>query len=477
LQIDLLGYDYLEAGDPSLNEVSSSRERENSIYQMARVGYDYGRKYYLTGTVRRDGFSGFGSNNKIGVFPSVAAGWVITNESFLGDSEWLNFLKLRASYGKSGRRSVSRYSTLARSSLSPSYVFGDGGSPQLGQSVRSLGNNDLGWETTIGSNFAIDFEILKSRITGTMEYYQNKTNDILYSIVIPRITGFNDIATNIAEVSNHGIELSINANIIDNSNFSWNASLNYSRVRNKINSIIGADNDEDGVEDDLTAAGLFIGEPQNVIYDYEVSGMWQLADQENGTIWNGFMPGTYKLTDVNGDGEISLLDDRKILGYQDPSYRVGLANTLRYKNFSLYVFFNSIQGGKNYYLGNDTPHKTTYWGKRDQLSYISVPSGAWDYWMPENPNAKYRRLDNPSSYGGSPYTQRSFIRLQDVSLSYALPKDLLDKLNIKGFSLSLAGKNLATWTKWIGSDPETGVGFEPGLPLLTSISLGMNVQF
>ncbi|MAX24035.1 MAG: SusC/RagA family TonB-linked outer membrane protein [Phycisphaeraceae bacterium] len=474
---DLLGFNLLEAGDPALNMVRSNFERETSLYQMARVLYNYKHKYYFTGTVRRDGFSGFGEDKKIGVFPSVALGWVLSEESFMKTLSAIDFLKLRASYGQSGRRGVDRYSTQAKVSSGPSYIFGDGGSASIGQSVASIANTSLGWETTTGTNLAIDFGIFGSRVSGSLEYYSNVTNNIIYDIEIPEITGFNSVNTNIAEVSNSGVELMLNGRVLDNGPLKWDISFNFNRLRNKIESIIGADIDEDGIEDDLVSSELFIGEPQNVIYDYEIVGMWQLEDEESGEIWDGFLPGTYKLRDINGDTAISSLDDRKILGYKDPSFRFGIGNTLSYKNFGLYFFINSIQGGKNYYMGNDAPHATSRWSNRDQLSYLNVPSGAWDYWMPENPNAKYRRLDNGGSYGGTPYSQRSFVRLQDVSLSYNLPTSWLEKLRIQSARITVSGKNLLTWTDWIGVDPETGTGFVPGRPLLRSYTMGLDVKF
>lgn len=477
--IDILGYNRLQAGDPSQNVITSNKEEETSLYSMARLLYDYKNKYYFTGTVRRDGFSGFGKNDKTAIFPTVGLGWVISSENMFEDSSWLNFLKLRASYGQSGRRGLGRYDTAAIIGTGPSYVFGDGGQSFQGQSISSLPNDALGWETTTGTNLGIDFAVIDSKFRGNVEYYKNETENILYGIQLPNITGFNAINSNIAKVSNHGLEFTISSTLVNKEDWNWEASLNFSSYRNKIDSILGPenDNDDDGKEDDLVGSGLFIGEPQNVIYDYEIIGMWQLADEADGSIWTGFFPGTYKLQDLDNSGDISSLDDRKILGYQDPSYRFGITNTVSYKNLSLYVFINSIQGGNDYYYGNDAPHANGGWEKRDQLSYNNIPRGGWDYWMPENPNAKYRRLDLGSQFGGTPYTQRSFVRLQDVSLSYVFPEQLQDALRVSNLKLFVSGKNLATWTKWNGLDPETGVGFLPGSPLLRSYSLGLNVEF
>lgn len=474
--IDLLSFNRLQAGDPTLNQISTTKEKETSLYQMARLIYNFNHKYYFTGTIRRDGFSGFGVNDKTAVFPSVALGWVLTEEPIMQNVSWLNFLKLRASYGQSGRRGVGRYATSAVVTSGPSVVFGDGGQTFQGQSISSLSNPSLGWETTTGYNIGLDFDIKFARLRGNIEYYNNDTENILFAIALPGITGFNTINDNIARVSNHGIEFTLTSTLVNQGPWRWEASLNYNRVRNNIESILGADNDRDGREDDLVGNRLFIGEPQNVIYDYEIIDMWQLADDVSGEIWPGFFPGTYKLADLNGDGKISSLDDRKIIGYLDPAYRFGIANTVSFQNFSLYVFINSIQGGKNYYMGNDAPHNGV-WAKRDNLNYSNVPSGGWDYWLPENPDAKYRRLDTGSQFEATPYGQRSFIRLQDVSLAYSFPAELMDRIKVQNLKIFLSGKNLLTLTDWQGQDPETGVGFTPGSPLLRSYTVGLNLEF
>ncbi len=478
--VDLLGYDNLGVGDRLLNEVTSTKGVESSLYTMARFLYDYKNKYYFTGTIRKDGFSGFGSNDKTAVFPTAALGWVVSEENMFKDSSWLNFLKLRASYGKTGRRSAGNYGTLGITERDFEYVFDtpDGPTSFLGQENTRLPNDALTWETTTGTNLGLDFALFNSKVRGTVEYYNNNTENILYDIDIPLITGFENITTNIAEVSNHGLEFTLSSTIVKNDDWSWEASVNFSRYRNKIESILGADNDGDGIEDDLINNELFIGEPQNLIYDYDVIGMWQLEDEANGLIPAGFLPGTYILDDINGDGAIDNLNDRKIIGYQDPDYRFGIANTVNYKNFSLYVFINSIQGGNDFYYGDDTPHSTASWRSASgNLAFNNVPSGAWDYWMPENPNAKYRRLDQRAEADVEVFSQRSFVRLQDVSLSYSFPSTFLDALKLSRLKLFVSGKNLATWTDWIGVDPETGAGFGVGDPLLKSVSMGLNVEF
>jgi len=272
---NLLGYNRLQAGNPALFQVSSGAEKEQSLYSMARIVYNFQNRYLVTGTVRRDGFSGFGVNKKIGYFPSIALAWVVSQEEFFKENvEWLDYMKLRGSYGRSGRRGVGRYDTKAVVAAAPYYIYGDGGSSQVGQWLSSMANNDLGWETTTGINFGLDFNIFNSLFYGNTEYYKNKTEDILYAIQLPEMTGFNSINTNIGEVRNHGFEFTLNSHIIKSSDLTWNSGVKFSRNRNEIVSILGYDNDGDGIEDDLVANQLFIGEPTDVIYDYVIEGIW-----------------------------------------------------------------------------------------------------------------------------------------------------------------------------------------------------------
>lgn len=472
-----LGYNSLQAGDPTLFKIVTGAQKETSLSSLARLFYSFLDKYLITGTIRRDGFSGFGSNSKIGMFPSLALAWVVSKENFY-NIEFLNYLKLRTSYGRSGRRGVNRYDTKAVVSSQPSVIFGDGGTAIIGQWISKMANNDLGWENTTGLNLAADFSLMSSKLQGNIEYYFNDTKDILYNIQLPEITGFSSIPFNIGKVHNQGIEFTLTGNFVNTKDLTWQATFNISRNRNKIVSILGPQNDQDhdGKEDNLVANSLFIGEPQGVIYDYEITGEnWQLADRTAGIIPAGFQPGTKKIVDQNGDGVFSANDDRKILGYIDPSYRFGIANTLHYKNFSLYVFINSIQGGRKYYKSNVDPAWT--FNNYEFITQGNGPKGAWDYWMPENPNAKYRRLDIAPSYEGLNYDQRNFIRLQDVTLSYTFKQDIIHRLSINSLRVYASGKNLLTFTKWEGVDPELGLGILPALPIMTNYTFGLNIEF
>ncbi len=459
-----LGYNSLEQG---ANQFTSSDAWSEALnYQMARFNYKYNDRYLLTTTLRRDGFSGFAANHKYGYFPSVALGWIVTNESFF-KPEWVSNLKVRAGYGVSGNQ-TSRYYSLASVSGGASYVFGDGGSTVFGQQVQSLANPDLRWERTAGLNTGVDFTLFRGILTGTFDYYNTNTKDLLFNVNIPVVTGFGQIRTNAGEIRNQGVELSLTSKNIQYKDFRWGTTLNFSRNTNKILKLVGLDANGDGREDDLVASNLFIGHSINTIFDYQANGIYQIGE----TIPTGYSVGTYRVVDQNKDGAITTAD-RVIQGRAEPSYRVSLLNTFDYKNFTLTVFLNSIQGGKNGYRGSNSPVLTR---NDNNLRYNYL--GGIDYWSPVNPDGKYSRSILASAISPGLYQDRSFVRLQDISLSYRFTGKWISRLNVQNLSLYASGKNLATWTKWEGWDPETNQGLTiNGRPVLKGYSFGINVTF
>jgi len=463
-----LGYYSLQSGDVIQQTTTTGGWEENSLYSMGRLFYSYSNKYLITGTLRRDGFSGFGENNKFGVFPSIAIAWIPTLESFFPEVGWLNYLKLRFSYGTNGNRTVQRYGTLARVDQAYAYVYGDAGSPVLGQTISLLPNPDLQWETTTGSNYGIDYTFLNSRLFGNVDFYISRTNNLLYNINIPEMTGFSSINTNIGELKNHGLEMSLKTVNVRNQNWEWLTTLNFSFNRNEVVTILGRDDDGDGKEDDLIASNIFIGEPLGLLYGYEVTGMYQIGD----SIPNGFYPGSYSLLDIDQDGNITPDKDRKILGYSDPAYSASIQNYLKYKKWTLNVLFITIQGGKNYYYEFAGPRHDYKWSSSVLGATTKDNTPAFDWWTPENPDAKYETLGTKQTLQGQVPQQRSFVRLQDISLAYKFDT----KFGLAG-KVFLSGKNLITWTKWEGVDPETGVGFQPGFPVMKSYTIGFNVEF
>ena len=458
-----LGYNDLGQGKNQF--VLSDSWEESSSYQMFRLNYLYNSKYLLTGTIRRDGFSGFAQNEKTAYFPSFAFGWIASEESFLNQSDWLNLLKLRVSYGVNGNLAT-RYSSLATVNSTASYVYGDGGTTAYGQEPSNLPNSNLKWERTNGINLALDFGVLNNRVSGNVEYYQTTTKDLIWKKALPELTGFKEIIDNIGEIANHGIEFTLNTTPVQGRDFRWDLTFNYAKNKNKIVHLLG-DVNEDGIEDDLVSSNLFIGQPISAVFHYDVNGIYQLGDD----IPDGYYAGSYRIVDHSNDGILSA-DDRVLLGQSDPAYRFSIHNTFRYKGFSLKIFLNSIQGGKNGYLANNdvfgayTPQFISSKGMYEEV----------DFWTPSNPDAKFRSPLGTSSINPNVYQDRSFVRLQDVILSYDFDPNLLSKIRMSALRLFVSGKNLYTWTKWDGWDPETGSGIGyGGRPVMRHFTVGLEL--
>ncbi len=468
-----LGYNNLQAGNAELQTAASDAWQETALYTMGRLHYNYDSKYFLTGTFRRDGFSGFSEKNKFGIFPSVAIGWNIAKENFWSDSPLRTFeqFKIRASYGSNGNRTIGRYQTLAKIGEGFRYVDENGVSVYA-KDIATLASPNLKWETTTGINIGIDYSLLESRLSGTIDYYNNNTTDLLYNVDIPGISRFQTFPDNLGKMHNSGIELSISSLNINTTNFSWRTQFNYSRVRNDLRELLGFDNDGDGQEDDLISEGLFIGESLGTIFDYHTNGdLWQFGDEIPSTAGVG----SYKIEDVNGDGVIDP-DDRKIIGHSEPAYRFSINNELTYKNWQLSIFVNSVQGNNNYYLGADV------------FDQIYPNSTAWDrdlfpkdvdFWLPENPDARYERLGVEIAGGikADRYMPRSFVRIQNINLAYSFDSEFLERLKIQKLRIFIRGRNLLTFTKWPGWDPETGEGITRfGRPVTRNYTVGLNVD-
>lgn len=452
-----------------IQHITSSAWKESQLYQMGRINYNYKNRYLLTGTVRRDGYSGFSSDHKFAVFPSAALGWTISNEPFFKIKQ-IDNLKLRASYGENGNQ-TSRYSSLARVSALTDYqyTFGDGASTSIGQAITSLSNNSLKWEKTKGFNFGMDFSVLNSKIKGSLEYYTTKTNNLLWDRVIPEVTGFSSIRSNVGEIQNHGFEFNVLVNPITTKDFSWSFNVNFSANRNKITHLLG-DSNGDGKEDDLISSNLFIGKSIGAIYSYKVNGIYQIGDD----IPTGYNPGNYRIVDMDGKDGISA-DDRTFLGKTEPSYMMGFQNNLNYKNFSFKFFINTIQGGHDGYLGEQSFTMYNSTGNLANANNFTYE----DYWSVNNPNAKYSQNYKMAKIMASRYQSRSFIRLQDISLSYRFNKSLIDFLGIGALEVYVSGKNLFTITNWDGWDPETnqGIGTWDAHPVMKSFNIGLDVSF
>jgi TonB-dependent starch-binding outer membrane protein SusC len=452
---EVLGYNNLGLGEGAT--ALSTAYEENSLAYMGRINYSYRSRYMVTATVRRDGYSGFGKDNKWATFPSASIAWVASEESFLKDKGL--YLKLRLSYGENGNQGIGRYASLSRLGTRY-YVYGS--TTAIGIYPSTLGNADLAWEKTASYNLGADFGFLKNRITGSLDVYTANTTDVLVQRQLPTAAGYTSVWTNIGGIRNKGIELNMKSVNLEGA-LTWQSSLTFSLNRDKITKLYGGDKDND------VGNAWFVGESISAIYDYQMAGgVWTEDEFFNGKVLSGWYPGQFRYVDQNKDGAIDPTNDRKVIGYKAPSYRFSIGNTLTYKNFALSVFVNSIQGGKHYYMAdNATMINPLYeFPERKNNSAINA------YWRPDAPTTNTTGIYNIPLRQSGIYQNRSFVRLQDVTLTYTLGKSALNTLKIQSAQVYLSSKNPYVWTKWQGWDPEIGVS---DIPLMRNFIVGLRL--
>jgi hypothetical protein len=305
----------------------------------------------------------------------------------------------------------------------------------IGVQASNLGNGNLHWETTTGANVGVDFALLGSRINGSVDVYNTRTSGLLLQRSLPLITGYSKIWDNIGKVANKGLELNLNTRNIDSKNFRWESNIVYALNRNKIVSLYG-----DG-KDDL-GNRWFIGKPISVIYDYKMTGVWQTGEDASKQD-PGAKPGDLKFADINGDGKITA-DDRVIQGQTTPKWTGGITNTFHYKQFNLSIFIQTAQGMMR---NNADLNYADESGRRNTPAEIG-------YWTPTNNNNSFQSLAYTNTRGYGYPRDASYTRIKDVTFSYVVGQNILDKLHLNGLTFYASGRNLHTFTKWIGWDPE-----------------------
>jgi TonB-linked SusC/RagA family outer membrane protein len=464
--VDVLGYHNL--GLAEIQRINSLAYSVDMVSYMARVNYQFKNRYLLTLTARRDGSSVFSINNKYATFPSGSIAWIVSDENFMAGLPFLDMLKLRASYGAVGNQAIEPYQSLTLSTTQR-YVYGNGGSSSLGVVTSTLGNDDLTWETTYTANFAMDFELFQRRIAGTLELYNSDTENLLVRRNIPVMNGYQSILTNVGEVNNRGIELSLTTDNIRKDNFNWSTVFTFSHNKNKIVHLFDTDLDGDGREDDNIANSWFIGKPINSYFDYVFDGIYQEGDDD---IPPGSEPGFVRVKDLNQDGVINA-DDRTVVGSGNiPEYQFGLRNNFSYGNFSLSVFINAMQG----------------WMAPFNLINPLVPGRSLNqldagWWTPENQSTTRPSLVYSNPLRTNWYLSRDFVRIRDLTISYDFNQKALDKLKLNGLRVYVTGKNLGILTDWLGTDPENGgaytseQGSEALYPMPRTFMVGLNMSF
>lgn len=445
--------------------VSGGETSQALLSYMGRVNYAYDDRYLLTLTYRSDGSSVLAPGHKWHSYPAIAAGWNITNEKFAGflSKASINLLKLRVGFGQTSNQAIAPYTSLGRVSNGN----GQGGSAgvirynygptvMIGYNLSALPNPDLDWEYTKTSNIGLDFGIFNSRITGSIEYYQQHTTNILYNVKLPPTSGIssNSFFTNVGEMENKGMEFTVSSlNVNTRSGFAWSTDLNLFFNRNKLLAL------SNGVTKDI-ANQLFVGYSITSIYNYNRLGVWQKNESAAAAVYNS-VAGQIKLEDHSGpngkpDGVIDATNDRYIIGNSDAKLQGGMTNRFSYKNFDLSVVAYARFGGlliSQLHQPTGT-YLTQNSGDRNQLKV--------DYWTPNNPTNWFPSPSNAISpvsdgYTTLAYYKATFVKIRSVNLGYTFSNKLLKKVNAQSARIYATVDNVATlfspFKKLTGVDP------------------------
>ncbi len=460
-----LGFGGLEFGtNPAL---SSSDSETTGDAAMARLNYTFNNRYLFTISIRRDGYSAFGNKYPRATFPAAAFAWKMSDESFF-QSSLINSLKLRLSWGVNGNREIGAYSALARL---VSELYYDGSSVQVGVTNNTLANNDLRWEKTASFNIGIDMGLWNGRVDASLDAYKMNTTDLLLNRLVPEISGFSSITANLGELQNVGTDLTISTVNFDRNNFQWKSNFVFSLNRNKIIELFGDEGTYTlegetfvGEVPDFTNK-WFPGHAIDQIWDYNVVGIWQEHEADEAAKYR-LKPGDIKSVDVNNDGQYDALADKQFIGYSRPRIRLGLRNEFTLlRNLHASVFVRADLGHMQAFdQGLRRGGVDTY----DRRNTYKTP-----YWTPSNPINDFPSLTNNTAvYGGgiSFYKPAGFVRVQDATLSYSLPDAWVDRLLSQSIRFYGSVRNLISFDKWPGWDPESLTN-----PMPRTISIGVDV--
>jgi TonB-linked SusC/RagA family outer membrane protein len=466
---DILGYHNMNAGTApkvSSNDMSSTRDA-----LLARLNYTLNAKYFLTLSVRQDGYSAFGKANRHGLFPSAALAWKISDEKFF-NLKSVDFLKLRISWGANGNSAIDSYAALAAMN-SGKYLLADNNGSAYSVSmlqISKLANDDLKWEKTTSTNFGFDFGLFNSRLTGSFESYLSKTTNLLVDRSLPSVTGFQSIASNLGQINNMGIELTLNSVNLDlKGKLFWQTSFNFSIAKNKIVHLYGDMvnvYDKNGnvigqKEADDYVNNWFIGKSTDAIWDYLPNGIWQKEDSAMAYSYGGYTPGQYRYVDVNNDGQYTQLEDKGFLGHTKPQYYMTITNDfIINKNISVgFTLYGKFGWKMNF---------------KDRAGQERENNYDLPYWTAENRSNEWSRLElrNDETAVLSRYIDAGFVRLSNIYLGYTVPQKVTNYFHVKLLKILGSFQNVGLWTKWPGWDPEY-----PSGPVPRYYNLTINVNF
>ena len=443
---------------------------------MARLNYSYEDRYLLTATVRRDGSSRFGKNNRWGTFPSVSLAWRMSQEEwFPKDNFGVNDLKVRLGYGVTGNQEIGNYAFVATYNTG-TYPFGTNNSTALVSST--LSNPNIHWEEVRQTNFGIDLGLFNSRINLSLDAYIKNTNDMLVKASIPITSGFEDTTTtytNAGKVRNKGVEMTLRTINLQGP-LSWETSVTATCNKNEILDLNSETPMYINQIGNSYVTMLKAGYPINVFYGYVTDGIFQNQKEvDMHATQVGAAPGDIRFKDLNNDGVIND-EDRTVLGNPNPNWFFSMSNNLSYRGFELSVFLQGVAGNKIYNANNiDNEGMSAAYNQTTAVlnrwtgegTSYSMPRAVWG-----DPNQN-SRVSNRFVENGS------YLRLKNITLSYSFPKKWMQKIQIENARLSFSCENVATLTGYSGFDPEVDVnGIDQGrYPISRTFSMGLNFNF
>lgn len=460
------------------------------VSYISRATYSYNNRYVMNASLRADGSSKFGKNNRYGYFPAVSLAWNASEENFIKKIDAISNLKVRTSFGMTGNNQIPSYQSLAQIAKNKAVL--NGNKIEIGRYPDNIANDDLKWESQKQYNIGFDIAFLKNRYALSAEIYYKRIDDMLLEVQIPSTSGFTKAWKNAGQMENKGLEVSLNAQWLREGAFKWTTDFNISMYRNKILALDEGQYQHfydrgiayDKIQNDVL---LRVGMPVGIYYGYISDGTFHNENEMlNSPPGPNKVLGGLKVVDTNHDGVIDS-NDRVPIANVNPLHTGGIGNTFSYKGIELYTFLrwsygNDVINANAYFLGNTR-------------SADNITENIFNnVWSPDDPSRNY------PLYGGGSWSETafrsdlvedgSFLRLQTVSLSYSLPQDIVERYRMQKIKLGVTGTNLAIWTRYSGFDPEantdTGTGtasrIAPGLdmspyPRPTSLLFSVEVGF
>ena len=462
---DALGFHFTSGAGKLESSFGTTDTYQSGVGYLARLFYSYDDRYMITASVRRDGYSAFGQAVPYATFPSVALAWSFTNEPWF---KWtpMSMGKLRLSWGQNGNRALKdpylALASLATGRAPFGYLDKSGALTEMQYlTLDRMANPNLKWERSESYNIALDYGFLKNRITGSIEAYHIITRDMILNRTLPNFTGFSEIAANIGQVSNRGLEISVSSRNMDRPNFKWNTTFNLSYNRNRIDHLY-YEYDENGKELDDIASQWFIGKPISVIWNYDVQGIYQVSEAAEAKKL-GLVPGDVKVRNVYTENDRILEDGTRVPVY-DNNDKVFLGDTQAPVLWSLYNNFTFLKNFDfSFNLASQMGAKfidTMYSVYAEDvtlengLNFVNRP-----YWRPDRPYSDWGRINAqmPAGTSGGLLHDRSFIRLENVSLAYNVPKSFISRFGISSLRLNATVRNagVISLDGWKYYDPQT----------------------